>query len=82
LNLWVDPQKRHAVGLTRNVYTLFIRVVDNGPFPQHIYPDKGVAIKEHQLTLVFATVCTKGRKPWLTTDETRRLLQAIWTEAT
>ena len=52
------------------------------PFPQRIYPDKGVVIKEHQPTLVFATVCTKGRKPWLATDETHRLLQTIWTEAT
>jgi hypothetical protein len=42
------------------IYTLSIKVLNNEPFTQRIYPDKGVAIKEHQPTLVFATVCIKG----------------------
>ena len=44
-------------------YTRFNRVVSKEPFPQRVYPDKGVVIKEHRPTLVFATICTKGRKP-------------------
>ena len=52
------------------------------PFPQRIRPDKGVAIKEHLPTLAFVTICTKGRKPWLATDENHQLLRTIWTEAT
>jgi REP element-mobilizing transposase RayT len=52
------------------------------PFPQRIRPDRGVAIKEHLPTLVFVTICTKGRKPWLATDENHQLLRTIWTEAT
>ena len=51
-------------------------------FPQRILPHRGVVIKEHQHTLVFATVCTKSRKPWLATDENHQLLRTIWAEAT
>jgi putative transposase len=39
-------------------------------------------IKEHQPTLVFATICTKGGNPWLATDENHYLPRTIRTEAT
>ena len=52
------------------------------PFPERIRPDRGVVPRERQPTLVFATICTKGRKPWLATDENHRLLRTIWVEAT
>jgi hypothetical protein len=45
------------------------------PFPQRIRPNKGVLIKDHQPTLVFVTICTKGRKPWLATDANHCLLR-------
>jgi hypothetical protein len=41
-----------------------------------------VLIKDHQPTLVFVTICTKGREPWLATDSNHCLLRTIWTEAT
>jgi putative transposase len=56
--------------------------VNIDPFPQRIRPDKGVLSKEHQPTLVFATICTKSRTRWLATDENHHLLRTIWTEAT
>jgi len=52
------------------------------PFPERTRPNKGVVIKEHQPTMVFATICTKGRNPWLATEENHCLLRTIWTEAT
>jgi len=55
---------------------------EDSPFPQRNRPDKGVLIKEYQPTLVFVTICTKGRKPWLATDTNHRLLRTIWREAT
>jgi putative transposase len=55
---------------------------EESSFPQRIRPNKGVLIKDHQPTLVFVTICTKGREPWLATDANHCLLRTIWTEAT
>jgi putative transposase len=56
--------------------------MNRASFPLRIRPDKGMVIKEHYPTLVFATICTKGRKPWLATDENHQLLRTIWAEST
>ena len=77
----VLPRPRE-INLNQNIDTLFIYVMKFDPFSQRIRPDRGVAIKEHLPTLVFVTICTKGRKPWLATDQNHQLLRTIWTEAT
>src|SRR5262249_3233469 len=33
-------------------------------------------------TIIFLTVCTENRKPWLASPEHHILLRSIWTEAT
>ena len=49
-------------------YIVFV-CYEYSSFPRRTRPDKGMLIKDHQLTLVFVTICTKGRKPWLATDD-------------
>ena len=45
-------------------------------------PAHGVLIYNHQATIVFLTVCTKDRVPWLADDEIHSLLRSVWKEAT
>jgi len=35
----------------------------------------------HQPTIVFLTVCTKDRKPWLAQDHVHKALRETWTNA-
>ena len=42
------------------------------------HPARGVLEDETVPTLVFATVCTKKRKPWLATPQVHRALRSAW----
>jgi putative transposase len=50
-------------------------------FPQRKHPASGVIEITGQPTIVFDTVCTKDRTPWLACDEVHELLVKVWTEA-
>jgi putative transposase len=41
-----------------------------------------VLINPETPTIVFLTVCTKDRQPWLATADNHSLLRRVWTEAT
>ncbi len=45
-------------------------------------PVHGVWIDPSHPTIVFVTVCTKDRKPWLATCENHTALCDVWAEAT
>ncbi len=45
-------------------------------------PVHGVLIIPNRPTIVFLTVCTKDRQPWLATPEVYDLLRLVWTDAT
>ena len=45
------------------------------------HPAHGVHIDLGKPTIVFLTVCTKDRKPWLACDEAHDLLREVWREA-
>ena len=49
--------------------------------PRRKHPARGVLYIEGQPTIIFDTVCTKDRKPWLANDEVHQLLRDIWTDA-
>ncbi|MET0253874.1 MAG: hypothetical protein ABW214_07565 [Terrimicrobiaceae bacterium] len=42
------------------------------------HPAHGVPIDLGKPTIVFLTVCTKDRKPWLACDEAHDLLREVW----
>ena len=48
--------------------------------PQRKHPAHGVLYIEGQPTILFNTVCTKDRQPWLANDETHELLKDVWSE--
>jgi REP element-mobilizing transposase RayT len=50
--------------------------------PRRKHPSHGVLLGTEGHTIVFLTVCTKDRKPWLATPQVHTLLRSIWTEAT
>lgn len=50
--------------------------------PNRHHPAHGVRINPIERTIVFVTICTKYRKPWLATSETHQQLCEIWTDAT
>lgn len=41
----------------------------------------GVFIVESQPTIVYCTVCTRTRKPWLANADVHALLRQVWTES-
>lgn len=45
-------------------------------------PAAGVHVLQQEKTIVFVTVCTADRQPWLACDEAQILLRKVWTEAT
>ena len=51
-------------------------------FPQRKHPAHGVWVVSSHPTIVFLTVCTKDRLPWLATPEVHALLRSIWMGAT
>ena len=44
-------------------------------------PVHGVFASPNEPTIVYLTVCTKDRKPWLATVEIQRALEDIWRKA-
>ncbi len=50
-------------------------------FPQRKHPANGVLHVEGQPTVVFDTICTKDRKPWLASADVHDLLREVWTGA-
>jgi putative transposase len=50
--------------------------------PQRSRPVHGVKIQSHLPTIVFLTVCTKNRTPWLASAEVHDLLLSVWKSAT
>ena len=50
--------------------------------PRRTHPTHGVRIMDGLPTIVFDTVCTKNRLPWLACHEVHHLLCDIWREAT
>lgn len=45
------------------------------------HPAHGVLISSHGPTIVFLTVCTRDRKPWLVNVEVHELLRTVWVDA-
>ena len=45
------------------------------------HPAHGVLFIDNQPTIIFDTVCTKNREPWLATDEIHKLLCEVWRNA-
>ena len=54
----------------------------NHSFPVRKHPVHGVKTDIDGPIVIFDTVCTKNRKPWLATALVHETLQAVWTEAT
>ncbi len=50
-------------------------------YPTRRHTAHGVLPSPHQPTIVFLTVCTKDRSPWLTNPGVHTLLRGIWEEA-
>ncbi len=44
-------------------------------------PAGGVHEERNKAVLVFATICTKDRRPWLANPAVHRLLRTVWSEA-
>ncbi len=49
--------------------------------PHRQHPAHGVLYIEGQPTIIFDTICTKDRMPWLATVEVHQLLRLVWTDA-
>jgi putative transposase len=49
--------------------------------PQRNHPAHRLLETAFAPTLLFLTVCTKDRKPWLATPEAHRILREIWSNA-
>ena len=45
-------------------------------------PAHGILYVDGQPTIIFDTVCTKDRIPWLANDEVHELFRSVWTNAT
>jgi putative transposase len=52
------------------------------PRPSRKHLPHGVLLIQDRPTIVFLTVATKAREPWLATPENHRLLRDVWTDAT
>jgi putative transposase len=52
------------------------------PAPERKHPVHGVMHSESAPTIIFDTVCTKDRRPWLTCPEVHGLLREVWSSAT
>jgi putative transposase len=54
----------------------------NDTFPERRHPNHGVQVVDGQPTIVYVTVCTKGRRPWLATAAVHDRLCEVWRAAT
>ena len=52
------------------------------PLPRRAHPAHGVKIDTFKPTIVFITVCTKDRAPWLASPDVHELLVSVWSGAT
>ena len=50
--------------------------------PRRKHPAHGILVIDGQPTIIFDTVCTKDRKPWLACESVHQTLRAVWQEAT
>ena len=50
--------------------------------PQRKHPAHGVLFIEGEPTIIFDTVCTKDRIPWLANDLVHQLLRDVWRDST
>jgi putative transposase len=50
------------------------------PYPIRKHPAHGVVFTTN--TIVYLTVCTKDRRPWLASEEVHDLLRRVWKQAT
>jgi putative transposase len=50
--------------------------------PQRRYPAKGIIEDDRTPTLIFLTVCTAARRPWLADPTVHETLVQIWRSAT
>jgi putative transposase len=53
----------------------------NSSMPIRTHPAHGVKYIEGHPTIVFDTVCTKDRIPWLANDEVHEQVRQIWEDA-
>jgi len=51
------------------------------PPPQRKHPTHGVEPTIFKPTIVFVTVCTKDRRPWLANAAVHDLLRSVWLDA-
>ena len=51
------------------------------PLPQRARPAHGVYIDTFKSTIIFLTVCTKDRSPWLAHREVHELLVDVWRQS-
>ena len=49
--------------------------------PQRKHPAHGILVIDGQPTIIFDTVCTKDRKPWLACESVHQTLREVWQEA-
>jgi REP-associated tyrosine transposase len=54
----------------------------NDDLPRRKHPAHGMLFVDGQPTVIFDTICTKDRVPWLANHEVHELLRKVWTEAT
>ncbi|MSQ93071.1 MAG: hypothetical protein EXR98_00780 [Gemmataceae bacterium] len=54
---------------------------DHGNLANRKHPMHGVLFVDGQPIIIFDTVCTKDRSPWLASDAVHQLLREIWQEA-
>jgi REP element-mobilizing transposase RayT len=50
--------------------------------PDRKHPVHGILAVDGQPTIIFDTVCTKNREPWLADETVHNLLREIWHDAT
>jgi putative transposase len=49
--------------------------------PTRKHPAHGVRSDNERSTIVFLTLCSKDRQPWLADEQVHRLLRKVWSEA-
>jgi putative transposase len=49
--------------------------------PGRKHPARGVLISSQQPTIVYLTICTKDRRPWLANDLVHKNLEKVWQTA-
>lgn len=54
---------------------------ENPKLPYRKRPAKGVVFRADTPTIVFVTVCTKDRRPWLANEACHQLLLDVWDQA-